>query len=263
MPNIYNSYTSFQYSISGAAQMATHFYPIEKASKISFRIIDLANMFIENPHAPLILLSSQIKDLVLAIESTRFFCVSFPLFFRDKREVSFFQEKSRIQCAERISLTFHLALKTLFGADRTGLIRLGLITYTYGNLKIFRWMVEGSIWMYNFFGAWDSSTTLIKIQNELKNLQSKIDPCDGQKTHQKDRKWTKIQELCFDQTKAELKIAATISKLFLITLAVTLAAFNISNVFCQTTILSLAILSDCLGLTSFYHQEYYHPFMLT
>lgn len=258
---IYSHYNTCQYGISGAAQLATHFYPLEKVSKIGYRIIDLTNMFMENPRAPFILLSSQIKDLVLVIESTRFFCVSFPLFFRDKKGISFLQEKSKLQCAERMTLTFHLVLKSLFGADRAGLIRLGLIgSYALGNLPVFRWMVEGSILMYNFFGAWDSSKILINVNEQLHGIPTKINSEASQKNDSKDRKWTIIKNgLLFDQTKAELKIAATVSKLTLIIFAVSLASLNISNVFCQVVILSLGIISDGIGLTSFFYQEYGKP----
>lgn len=259
MSTINGQYNSFQYGISGAAQMATHFYPIEKVSKISYRVIDLANMFIENPRAPFVLLSSQIKELVLAIESTRLFSVSFPLFFPNKKGLTFLQERPRLQCAERISLTCHLVLKTLFGADQAGLIRLGKIgTYALGNLPVFRWLTEGTIWLYNFFGAWDSTKLLMKTNNDLKNLQTKMNTSVSNTTCNENRSWNVIKkELQFNQTKALLKIAATICKLAVITLATTLAAFNISGTFSLATILSLAAFSDCFGLTSFYHQEFY------
>lgn len=254
MSTIYNDYKPYQYGISGMGKAATDFYPLEKVSKIAYRVIDLAHIFTEYPCAPLASLSSQIKDLVLFIESTRFPCVSFPLFFRDEKGVSFFQKKPWLQCAERISITAHLALKTLFGADRTGLIRLGIIgTYAIGNMTAFRWIVEGTVWFYNFFGTWEGSVALIKARAELEKIHSAS--CPGT-----NRNWTVIKnDLLFDEAKAQLKIAAKISKLILITFAVSMAALNITTVLCQVTILSLAALSDGFALAGFYHGEYCGP----
>jgi hypothetical protein len=244
---IENNYSRCHYGIDGAAKMATDFYPLEKAAKVAYRAIDLTHLFMENPRAPFILLSSQIKDLILFIEATRFFPVSSPLFFPDKQGVTFFQKKSTLQCVERISLICHLTLKTLFGVDRTGLMHLGFIaTHTIGNMPIFRWMVEGTVWMFHFCGAMDGLRDIFAAKTQLEQIQTKTDLSIN-------RKWT------FEQAKANLKIVFKVSKVALITFAVTAAVTNFSGLLCQSIILSLGIISDALGLIAFYHSEYYNP----
>jgi hypothetical protein len=252
---------SYHYGIEGSSKIATHFYPLEKAAKISYRVIDLTALFIKNLPLPFLSLSSQIKDLILTIESTRFFCVSFPLFFKDKQGKTFFQTRNWIQCAERITLTAHLTLKTMAGADRVGLIRLGRIgTYALGNMPIFRWALEGFILMYNFFGSLDASKELHLLKNKIAAIQNKMQHTPPEQLESKQRKWeSKKNNLQFQQTKAWLKIAATVSKLVLITFAVSLAAVNIANTPCLLVILSLGVISDGIGMLSFYHQEYYRP----
>lgn len=266
MPAIYNDYKNYQYGIDGSAKIATDFYPLEKTSKIVSRILRIVNIFGKLPHS-FVMLSSQIKDFVLAIESTRFFCVSFPLFFRDKAGRSFFQVKSGLQCSERISITSHLALKTLFGADYIGLIRLGIIgTYALGNMSVFRWMLEGTIFMYNFCGAFDGSKDLMNAKQKMETTQIKINTLNLEmavqdinlETAADKRKWEMVKsDLQFDQAKAAFKIAAKVSKLVMIIFAVSLAAVNIANVPCEIVILSLGILSDSIGITAFFHQEYW------
>jgi hypothetical protein len=259
MASIYSEYTACQYGIDGSAKIATHFYPLEKASKIAYRVIDLTNIFINQSSLPLACLSSQIKDLVLAIESTRFSCVSFPLFFRNKSGKSFFQVKSGVQIAEKISITSHLVLKTLFGADKVELIRLGIIgSYALGNLPAFRWMLETTICLYNFFGAWDGSKVFMSTKNLLAITQLKINALDhSPMSLKKKRKWEAMKNgLEFEHTKAILKVAATVSKLVLIVFAVSIAAINIANTPCHIVILSLGVFSDSIGLVGFFYQEY-------
>lgn len=259
MASIYSEYSACQYGFDGSAKIATHFYPLEKASKIAYRVFDLANIFINQSSLPLTSVSSQIKDLVLAIESTRFSCVSFPLFFGDKSGKSFFQVKSGVQIAEKISLTSHLVLKTLFGADKVELIRLGIIgSYTLGNMPAFRWVLELTISLYNFFGAWDGSKAFLSTKNLLIVTQLKINALDhSEMSLKKKRKWKAIKNVLeFEHSKAKLKVAATVSKLALIVFAVSIAAINVANTPCQIVILSLGIFSDSIGLMGFFYQEY-------
>lgn len=259
MASIYSEYSACRYGFDGSAKMATHFYPLEKASKIAYRVIDLTNIFINLSCLPLASFSSQIKDLVLAIESTRFSCVSFPLFFGDKSGKSFFQVKSGVQIAEKISLTSHLVLKTLFGADKVELIHLGIIgSYALGNMPAFRWVLELTISMYNFFGALDGSRVCLSTKNLLVYTQLKINTLNQSVVAlEKIRKWEAVKNVLeFEHSKAKLKVAATVSKLILIVFAVSIAAINVANTPCQVVILSLGIFSDSIGLVGFFYQEY-------
>jgi len=273
MSEINQGYHALQYSIQPCAKIGTDFYPMEKTSKIAYRMIDLQEILTKSFDTALTLFSSQIKELVLMIESTRFFCVSFPLFFGDKSGKSFFENKTILQCAEKISITSHLALKTIFGADRLGLIRLGTIaTYAIGYMPIFKWALEGTIMLYNFFGSWEGWRKLTDAKAKLQIACKKIEKWtqrlanpiaiqnDCEKNCFKQRKWETIKSnLELDRTRAWFKIAATLSKFILIAFAVFLAATNIWNVTCHLTILSLGIFSDAVGLTGFFHQEYYPP----
>ena len=284
MTQIYQDYNSFHYGIDAFSKPAEQYYPLEKTAKIFYRAIDLTNIVITQLSAPLILLSSQIKDLVLVIESTRFFIVAFPVLFGDKSGKSFFEGKSVVQCFERLSITFHLGLKTLFGAECVGLIKLGIIsTFSIGHMTVFKMMLEGTILMYNFFGVWDGSDKLVQANQKLELIQMKIDKWKGRqnninevfgqrlddreetvresnKTEDKLRKWESIQtKLQFDKTNACYKIAATLSKFILIGFAVTLAMTNIWNVSCHVAILILGIISDGIGLKGYYFQEYDFP----
>lgn len=261
MKTSFKDYQCYQYAFDGSAQIAKDFYALEKAAKISWRVIDLTEILTNTISISLQLLSSQIKDLVLTIESTRFFCVSFPLFFRDSSGKTFFETKTFIQIAERISITFHLALKTLFGANKVHLINLGIVaSYTIGNLTALKWALEGSIMMYNFFGAIGGFIALSQTTDKLDNVQSKIDKYSELKEQPPSIKLSKWelakQNLQFDQAKAWLKIAATVSKFILIVFATGIAAINLWNTPCHIAILTLGIISDAFGMTSFYHQTY-------
>lgn len=282
MTAIDRSHKGYQYGIEGCALVATDFYPLEKAAKIGYRLIDLAGLLKGSLAPSFTALSTQFKELILVIESTRFFCVSPPLFFRDKEGRSFFQNKTPLQCAEKICLTAHLALKTLFGADRVGLIRLGIIgSYAIGYLSLFRWALEGLILLYNIFGAWDGARSVFTTKSNLMHAQSKINhlnhhkiitakTCENarlefsplnkeamNKAAAKQRKWeVKKNTMQFENTKAWFKIGATISKCVLIIFAVAMAAVNISTALTTATILSLGIISDAIGLTGFFHQIY-------
>jgi hypothetical protein len=261
MKSIYKGYQPYQYAINGTSQIAKDFYALEKAAKISWRIIDLIEIVTNAASASFQLLSSQIKDVVLTIESTRFFCVSFPLFFSDSSGKTFFETRTYIQIVERISITFHLALKTLFGADKAHLINLGIIgSYTLGNLTVLKWTLESTILMYNFFGAIGGAIDLYHTTNKLHNIQGRINKylqLNQFLPTGKQNKWDKVKQKSeFEQTKAWLKIAATVSKFILITFATSIAAINFWNIQCQIIILTLGIVSDGLGMTSFYHQKY-------
>jgi len=268
----YNHYTFSNYAVSAAALSANAFFPAEKVAKISWRAIDLTDVLTHALAPPFILLSNKIKDLVLMIESTRFFCVSFPLFFRDKSGMTFFETRTFIQIAEKISLTVHLALKTLFGADKLHLISLGVIgSYAIGHLAIFKWAVEGSILLYNFIGIAIGKMALTDASEKLNRVQMKLDLSKTSQTAEaiaeptpsptpKQRKWEQMTKCFkFEQNKAWLKIATTASKAVLIAFATGIAAINFWNLPCHITILALGIISDGIGLAGFYYQEYCSP----
>lgn len=284
MTEIYQGYNDFQYGIDAFGKAAIEYYPLEKVAKLAYRAIDLTNIVITKLSPAFMLLSSQIKDLVLAIESTRFFCVAFPVIFGDKSGKSLFEGKSIIQCCEKISITIHLALKTIFGADRVGLIRLGVIgTYAIGHMPLFKWALEGTVMTYNFFGACDGAVGVSEAKERIELAQKKIEKWSARQTSLastfenatldreddglriknaklKQRKWEKIKiRLQFDKTNALHKIAGTVSKFVLIVFAATIGAINFWNVPCHIFILCLGILSDGIGLKGYYYQEYCFP----
>lgn len=256
--------------MDAVSKVATEFFPLEKMAKISYRMLDLAKVLHESFPSHLVILSSQIKNLVLGIESTRFFCVSFPVFF--PKNGSFFHARTYVQCAEKICITSHLAFKTLFGADYVGLIRLGTIgTYAIGNLSVFKWALETTVLMYNFFGAWDGINSLIKAESNLAVANKKLKKWDLRKTLErlpascdrminKQRKWGIIKtNLQIDRNRAAFKIAATVSKFILIFFATTLAVINVWTIPFQVSVLSLGTLSDAIGLSGFFYQQYKLP----
>ena len=259
------------YGMDAASKVASEYFPLEKTAKIAYRILDLAKIFHNKFPLPLLTLSSQIKDLVLGIESTRFFCVSFPLFF--PKNGFYFQNKTIVQCAEKLFITSHLGLKTLFGADHVGLIRLGIVgTYAIGQLPVFRWALETTVLMYNFFGAWDGAMSLKKTESNLAIAQKKFDKWELRKKaletsficedriDNKQRKWEVIKaNLQIDRNKAAFKIAATLSKFILIFFATTLAVINVWTIPFQISVLSLGIISDAIGLSGFFYQQYKLP----
>lgn len=265
---------TFHYGVDAVSKISTDYYPLEKVAKISYRMLDLAGIFFNNFPSPLITLSSQIKDLVLAIESTRFVCVSFPVFF--PKNGPFFKNKTYVQCAERISIISHLALKTLFGADRVKLIRLGILaTYGIGHLSFFKWAIEGTVFFFNFFGSWDGTATVIRSNSNLAITKSKLEKWGLRKkafettSNSPDRitaklkKWEIIKaNLEIEKNRGVLKIAAKVSKLVLIVFATTLGAINVWSISCLATILSLGVISDAFGLAEFFYQEYRKPQIL-
>lgn len=273
----YADYKCHQYVIDACAKVSTRFDCLEKTAKISYRIIDIAAILKEGCSAPFALLSSQIKDLVLCIESTRFFTTAPPLIFRDNKGQFFFQTNPKLKSAERISIVFHTALKAIQGAERVGLIRLGTIaTYALGHVPIFRWMIEGTIWMFYFFGAWDSTREIRDLQKTSIIARHKINKYQQspqtlpevlhafsdrniKNKCQKLEKWKIVKvNLHIDLTKAWMKIAANVSKLILITLALTFAVMCMETMPCQLTLLTLGTFSDLIGLTRIFYIEYSH-----
>lgn len=265
---------NFHYGVDAASKLSTDYYPFEKLAKITYRVLDLAGIFFNNFPSPLVTLSSQVKDVVLMIESTRFVCVSFPVFF--PKNGSFFKNRSFVRCAERLSIITHLALKSLFGADRVKLIRLGIIgTYGIGHLSFFKWATEGAAFFFNFFGVWDGGVTMKRSGDALEIARTKIEKWNLRKKAQeessdnpdriaaKQKKWEIIKEnLEIDRNKAMFKIAAKASKLVLIVFATTLGAINVWSTSCLAIILSLGVISDGFGLADFFYQEYRKPQIL-
>jgi hypothetical protein len=264
MPSIYANYSKYQYGIDACSHIATHFDSLEKAAKISYRIIDIAALLIVGISPSFKMLSSQIKDTILIIETTRFFPISFPLFFPNETGKRFFQIKTKIQVAERVALAAHLVFKLAYGLDRVKLITLGIIgTYAIGYIPLFRWLAEGLILSYNVFGALDGALALSRAVKKLESCQGKIDKwkmrhqIQSQDKKNKLRKWEDIQRvLCFDRNKASLQLIATVSKIILITVAVSLAAINLVTFSGQLTVLSLGIISDLLGLARIFYNEF-------
>lgn len=255
-----------QYALDASAHIATHFDSLEKTVKIGSRLVDIISLLVKGAANALKPLSLQLKDMILIIESTRLIPVSFPLLFCDENGKRFFQVKTRIQIIERVSLTFHLVLKTLSGLDRVRLIELGKIAvYSLGHLTLLRWLLESSILSYNFFGAVDGvvafrkalkSREVCKLKIEKWKIREKI---PGQEAHacKKIHQWEDIQKsFKKDEARALLKIAATVLKSSAIALAVTLAAINYVSVMGDVAVLSLASISDSFGLARIFHFEY-------
>lgn len=271
MPTIYTGDTKYpQYAIDGCSHIATHFNSLEKACKITYRVIDMAVLlFQQKVSSSFRLLSSQIKDVILVLESTRFFPVAYPMLYPDDKGRSFFETKTQLQIAEKVSLSAHLVFKLAGGLDRVGLIKLGVLaTYTVGKLTLFRWLAESLILAYNFFGAVDGTVAYKATAEKLTRCQEKIEKwnCRAQNPEfnqkracVKLKKWENVQgALNVEQNKAWLKVAATASKFALIVFAVTLAAITSQVIFaCEMTILSLGIISDGFGLASIFYQEYF------
>jgi hypothetical protein len=268
MPIQYAGATRYpQYTIDGCGHIATHFDSLEKAAKITYRVIDIALLLMHDLSQSFSLLSTQIKELVLVIESTRFFPVSYPLFFADEKGKRFHQNKTGIQTIEKVSLSAHLVFKIGFVLEKVELIALGVISsYKIGYLTLYRWLAEGCILSYNFFGTIDGILSLNATERHLSRCQEKIDKWksrehisnyDVDRVVDKLRKWESAKDaLYIERNKAWLKIAATISKFILITTAVGLIAINHVSFAGQMMILSLGIISDLIGLTRIFYNEY-------
>jgi len=269
MPTVYAGAAKYhQYTIDGCSHIATHFDSLEKAAKITYRVLDIATLLFNDLSLSLALINTQIKELVLVIESTRFFPVSYPLFISNENGKRFFQIKTKIQTIEKVSLSAHLIFKIAIVLEKVELIALGIIsTYTIGYLTLFRWLAEGLILSYNFFGAVDGTIAFKSAANNLVHCQDKIDKWkireqipgyDQDRAIEKTRKWENVKEtLYIDKNKAWLKIAATVSKFILITTAVGLAAINHVSFVGQMLILNLGIISDLVGLTRIFYHEYF------
>lgn len=249
--------------LDGCGHIATHFESMEKATKIISRAIDISGLLLNRMSVPLKLMSTQLKDLIFVIESTRLFPVSFPLFVLNENGMSFFQVKTKVQVLEKMSLAFHLTLKTASGLDRVKLIKLGsLATYSFGHLTVFRWLAESSILLFNFFGAIDASLAVKRTNQKLNFYEKKIlqnqnlinDNTTEEKALQELKNIKHVLEL--EKTRSMLKVAATVSKFFVIIIAVTLAAANQVLLLGNLTILSLGIISDSFGLARIFHSEY-------
>lgn len=245
------------YILNACAHIATHFDSLEKASKISFRLIDITAI-LRGVSTPFILLSSQIKSLVILIESTRIFVIAPTLFIRDDSGKNFFQKSDQIKIAEKTSVTAHTILKMVQGAECTDLIHLGRIaTYSFANMPVFRWAVESTIWMFYFFGAYDSVRDLVRIHKDLGLTIRSHDNSEAAGFNGKFKEMKIVQaNLQIDATKAWMKLAANISKIILVTLAVAFAVLNLNAVACQLTLLSLGVLSDTIGLSRIFYIEY-------
>jgi hypothetical protein len=272
-------YKGHQFVINACARIATQFDSLEKFAKISYRIIDIAATLKQGISLSFVFLSSQIKDLVFIIESTRIFVLAPPLILRDEKGRYFFSINNRLKIAERISIVVHSTLKMIQALNKLNLIHLKWIArYVIGNLPIFKWLVEGSIWMFYIFGCWDSIREVIHSQKKLKfanesclDLEKRLqviaqsslkDPSRSQEIKfdylNKIQKWKNIQNtLNFDLNKAWMKIAAGVTKILLISLAVTFAVLNIWTIPCQLTILSLGTISDSIGLARIFYIEYF------
>jgi len=257
------------YGINAMAHTATHFDSLEKAAKISHRMIDIAALA-GRISEPFSILTAQIKDLVLAIESTRFFGITHQLAFPDEKGCYFFQENTKVKCAERVFLSAHTALKLLVGADRVNLIKLGIIaSYSIGYVSIFRYFLEGTILSYYFFGNWDARGKVSATQERLSMAIGKIEKwkdrqqtsmAGTERTHLKLKKWEAIKyNLNVDQTNAWIKIAVTLSKMVLISSAVALAVLNITSAPSLLYLLTLGTVSDVIGLAGIFYAEY-HPY---
>lgn len=267
MPTVYSGKAKYpQYTADACSLAVSRFDALEKAAKVSYRCIRLADLLI-SVSAPLKMVFSQLKDLVLIIESTRFFPVSYPVFIAGEDGKRFCQIKSRVQNLERISLVVHLAFKMVNTLNRLDLVKLGKIgTYAIGYLPVFTWILELSIISYNFFGAIEGAIFFRSTADKIKLCQNKIDKWnvrghtpdyDQNRVTEKLRKWETIQSnLQIDRTKAWLKIAATTTKFALIAFAVSLAASNLAFFWAEVVIVSLGIISDSFGLTRIFYNEY-------
>ena len=273
MPTIYTGDTKYaQYALDASAHTATHFNSLEKVCKISYRVLDIAVLlFQEKVSSSFKLLSSQIKDVILVLETSRFFPVAYPMIFPDENGKRFYDVKTKIQTAERASITAHLVFKVTGGLERVGLINLGKIsTYTLGRLTVFRWLAEAFILSFNFFGSLDGTVTYKANAEKLTLCEKKIakwnsraqsTDFDQKRVDTKLRKWEKVQEaLNYEQNKAWLKVAAMASKFALIVFAVSVAALYSQAIFaCDMTILTMGIISDGFGLANIFYTEYCAP----
>jgi hypothetical protein len=253
-------------------------YKLEKTAKISYRIIDLVGLFNGPLRESYVALSSILKDIALAIESTNFFFVSYPLFVRDQNGRTYFETRTKVQSAETLSLTCHLFLKMFVGAERARLLKLGIIgSYTIGHVPIFRYALESLILLFNFFGIWDGARKFSAARIGVHRSEAKIAKWDARKAEiiakghfsdlpgrwtqqgieSKQRKW-KLEQYNkhIDYSKACFKIAAKVSKFVLIVFAVTLMTVNVMTPAYLAIILNLGIISDAIGLVGFLFNEY-------
>lgn len=252
------------------AHVATHFDSLEKTAKISYRIIDIAALITGKISEPFSSLAAQIKDLVFAIESTRFFGITHQLAFPNEKGSYFFQENTKVKCAERVFLSAHTALKLLAGADRVNLIKLGIIaSYSIGYVSVFRYFLEATILSYYFFGNWDARRRVSAAKEKLSVAACKIEKwqerlrtgmADTGRVNLKIKKWEATKyNLNVDKTNAWIKIAMTFAKIILISSAVTLAVLNIASAPWLLYLLTLGTVSDAIGLAGIFYAEY-HPY---
>jgi hypothetical protein len=178
-------YQKFQTGLGWCAFSAVKVEPLEKVSKIGYKFIDLVALIRGSISSPLELLSSRLKVASDMFESIRFFDSMKTLVCPNEKGVYFFQDKTVTwqKRADRVFLAAHTGLKMVNGANKFGLINLGMVAkYSIGHLPIFKLTYDSFIILSSFFGNWDAINSLPKAQKNLALANEKIDKWEYRET---------------------------------------------------------------------------------
>ena len=154
-----NIATHFKNGLDYATFTASRAEPLEKAAKLIYRQIELANLILKNVSAPFLNLSSQLKDACTVFETVKIFG-NIKMFIVRERNGNYLltnPQNSWQKKVDRVTLLCHNTFKFVKGMNKFGFVQLGVMAKeVIGKLPIFNLAMDGFIIASSFFGAWDS-----------------------------------------------------------------------------------------------------------
>lgn len=222
--------------------------PLERITKNSYRFLDILSKIRLITDPALVGLSALCKGAADVFESMRFVGVVKSLVVPQKNNKYFLfdPENSTQEKCDRLCLLGHTAFKNLRSLHRWKLIELG----KFGTLKIgshltlFHLLTDGWLVASCSFYLWGMNIKLNKMEDSASALK------------QKTNNWQFRPQLLAKASSLDLvKIAGAVSKIFVISMALTMMAANICSTIPSVFLLSCGIISDSIGIIKFLYEK--------
>lgn len=164
----------FQNGFELIAFTVNHSEPLEKVAKITERSIRIAGVILGNVSRATSNLESQLRDAITVFETVRFVGIVNVLITPNNGKYFLTDEKNSWQKrADRVTLAFHCAFKTVKGLNKFGFVELGIMAKNaIGKLPIFTLVMDSFVLASSFFSSWES------IGNNLPKARKKVAEAD-------------------------------------------------------------------------------------
>lgn len=169
----------FQKSLEVTAYAVDSAEALEKIAKIAERIIRVVGVLAEGLSTAVSNFGSQLKDTIIVFETLRFIGVLKLLTVPGPNGKYFLTDaaNSWMKRADRVTLAFHCAFKTVKGLNKFGFVDLGVMAKdAIGKLPIFVLVMDSFILASSFFSSWDNiAVGLPKARKKIAEANAKID----------------------------------------------------------------------------------------